>query len=64
MLRAAHRSSLGAPNIFFVASGFYIQVVTGRCPGWLATAVPTQPGQRPVTTWIYKPEAADTVWIS
>jgi hypothetical protein len=23
--------------------------------------VPTQPGQRPVTTCVYKPEAADTV---
>jgi hypothetical protein len=22
---------------------------------------PTQPWQRPVTTWVYKPEAADTV---
>jgi hypothetical protein len=22
---------------------------------------PTQPGQRPVTTWVYKPEAANTV---
>jgi len=26
--------------------------------------VPTQPGQRPVTTCVYKPESADTVWSS
>jgi hypothetical protein len=25
---------------------------------------PTQPWQRPVTTWVYKPEAANTVWSS
>ena len=25
---------------------------------------PTQPGQRPVTTCVYKPEAANTVWSS
>jgi len=24
----------------------------------------TQPGQRPVTTWVYKPEAANRVWSS
>ena len=28
--------------------------------GW----VPTQPGQQPVTTCVYKPEAANTVWSS
>jgi len=39
-------------------------VVTGRCPGWVGTAVSTQPGQRPVTTCAYKSEAASTVWIS
>ena len=27
-------------------------------------AVPTQPWQRPVTIWAYKPEAANTVWSS
>ena len=26
-----------------------------------APTVSTQPGQRPVTTWVYKPEAANTV---
>jgi len=39
-------------------------VVPGRCPGWVGTAVPTQPGQWPVTTFVYKPEAANTVWSS
>jgi hypothetical protein len=34
------------------------------CPGGVGTAVPTQPGQRPVTTRVYKPEAANTVWSS
>jgi hypothetical protein len=32
-------------------------MVTGR---W----VPTQPGQRPVTIWVYIPEAANIVWSS
>jgi hypothetical protein len=40
----------------FAASGLYTHVVTGR-PGWVGTAVPTQPGQRPATTWVCKPEA-------
>jgi len=31
--------------------------------GW-ELAVSTQPGQRPVTTCVYKPEAANTVWSS
>jgi hypothetical protein len=30
----------------------------------VGAAVPTQPGQRPVTTWVYKPEASNTVWSS
>jgi len=42
----------------------YAHVVTGRCPGWVGTAVPTHPEQRQVTTWVYKPEAANTVWSS
>jgi len=37
-------------------------VVTGRCPDWVG--VSTQPGQRPVTTWIYKSEAANTIQIN
>jgi hypothetical protein len=31
--------------------------------GW-GLAVTTQPEQRPVTTWVYTPEAANTVWGS
>jgi len=48
----------------FAASGLYTDMVTGRCPGWVGTVVSTQPGQRPVTTCVYKPEAANTVWSS
>jgi len=55
MFRAAHRSSSGALTVF-AASGLHMHVVTGRCPGCVGTAVPTQPGQRPVTTWVYKPD--------
>jgi hypothetical protein len=36
--------------------------VTGRSPGWVGT--PTQPGQRPVTTCVYKPEVANSFWSS
>jgi hypothetical protein len=49
MFRGAHRSSSGAPNYFQPL--VYIPV-------------PTQPGKRPVTTWVYKPEAENTVWSS
>ena len=45
----AHRQEL---QTAFAASGLYIHVVTGRCPA---------AGQRPITTWVYKPEAATTV---
>jgi len=60
MFRAAYRSSSGVQTVF-AASGLYIHVVPGRCPGWV---VPTQPGQRPGTTCVYKPETANTVWSS
>jgi len=63
MFRAAYRSSSGALTVF-AASGLYTHVVTGHCPGWMGTSVPTQPGQRPVTICVYKPEAANTVWSS
>ena len=43
----------------FAASGLYTHVVTGRCQGWVGNE-----WQRPVTTWVYKPEAAYTVWCS
>jgi hypothetical protein len=55
----AHHQKL---QTVFAASGLYTHVVTGCCPGWVRTL--TQSGQRPVTTWVYKPEAANTVWNS
>jgi hypothetical protein len=57
----AHHQEL---QTVFAASGVYTHVVTDRCPGWVENAVPTQPGQRLVTTWVHKPEAANTVWSS
>jgi hypothetical protein len=60
MFRATHRSSPGA--LVFAASGFFTHVVTGRCQdGVEELHFATQPWQRPVTTWAYKPEAANTV---
>jgi len=56
----AHHQEL---QTVFAASGLYTHVVTSRCPGWVGT-VPTQPGQRPVAIYVYKPEAANTVWSS
>jgi len=62
MFRAAYRSSSGAPNC--ICSLWFIHTCgdqpLSRLGGW----VPTQPGQRPVTTGVYKPEAASTVWSS
>jgi len=61
---AAYRSSSGAPNCICSLWFIYecgdrpLSRVGGKC--W----VPTQPGQWPVTTWVYKPEAANTVWSS
>jgi hypothetical protein len=42
----------------FAASGLYAHMVISR------DSVPTQPWQRLVTIWAYKPEAANTVWSS
>jgi len=58
MLRAAYRSLSGALTVF-AASGLHTNVVTGRSQVWLGT--PTQTCLRPVTTWVCKPEAANTV---
>jgi len=55
MFRAAYRSSSGAPNS--ICSLWFLY----PCGDW---QVPTQPGQRSVTTCLYKPEAANTVWSS
>ena len=58
MFRAACLSHHQELQTVFAAFRLYTHVVTDRCPGW----VRTQPGQRPVTTCVYKPEAANTVW--
>jgi len=53
----AHHQEL---KTVFAASGLYTNVLTGRWQGWVIF-FPTQPWQRPVTTCVYKPEAANTV---
>jgi len=53
MFRAAHRSSSGALNC--ICSLWFIWACGEK------KKIPTQPWQRPVTTWVYKPEAANTV---
>jgi hypothetical protein len=50
MFRAVRRSSSGALTVF-AASGLHTLVVTGR----------SQTCLRPVTTYVCKPEAANTV---
>jgi hypothetical protein len=52
--RAAHRSSSGALNC--ICSLWFIYPCGDRAI--------VQAGQRPITTWVYKPEAANTVWSS
>jgi hypothetical protein len=52
----AHHQEL---QTVLTASGLYTHVVIGRCPGWME--IPTQPGQRPITKWVYKPETANRV---
>jgi hypothetical protein len=59
MFRAVYRSSSGA-LIVFAASGLHTHVVTGRSQVWVGI-VPTQTWLRPVTTWVCKPEAANTI---
>ena len=64
MFRAAYRSSPGASNCICILWFIYpcgdrpLSRLGGKWP------VLTQPGQQPVTTWAYKPEAANTVWSS
>jgi hypothetical protein len=53
MFRATCRLSSGALNCIYSLL-LYTRVVTGSCQG-------TRPWQRPVTTRVYKPEAANTV---
>jgi hypothetical protein len=58
MFQAAYNSSSGAPKL-------NLQPLVCIDMWWPAVVqaprVPTQPGQRPVTTCLYKPEAANTV---
>jgi len=54
IFRLEYRLSSGAPNC--ICSLWFMY----PCGG----SVPTQPGQRPFTTWVYKPKAANTVWSS
>jgi len=59
MFRAAHRSSSGALNC--VCSLWFIYQCGDRPLPKMSGKLITQPWQRPVTTWIHKPEAANTV---
>jgi hypothetical protein len=60
VFRAAYHSSSGASN--YICSLWFIYPCRERSSSRLR--VPTQHGQRPITTWVYKPKAANTVWSS
>ena len=63
MFRAAYRSLSGAPNC--ICSLWFMYSCGDRPLSRLGgNSVPTQPEKRPVTTWVYKPETANTVWSS
>jgi len=51
----AHHQEL---KTVFAACSLYVHVVTGRYQSWVGKFF------FPVTTWAYKPEAANTVWSS
>jgi len=60
MFRTAHRSSSRALNC--ICSLWFICPYGDRSlPRLSGHSVPTQPWQRPVAIWAYKPEAANTV---
>jgi len=59
LLKAQHVSS-GIPLIVR-SSNLYLQPLV-FIPVWWPAVV--QPGQRPVTTLVYKPETANTIWSS
>jgi len=65
MFRAAHRSSSGALNcicgLWFILHMWWPAFVKSE---WEMDPFPTQPWQRPVTTCVYNPEAANTVYSS
>jgi hypothetical protein len=61
--RAAYRSPWGAPNC--ICSLLFIHPCGDRPLSRLdGNLIPIQPGQRPITTWVYKLEAANTVGSS
>ena len=62
MFRVAHRSSSGTLNCIF--SLWFIYPCGDRLLPRLNGKLPTQPRQWMVTTWVYKPEAANTVQSS
>ena len=62
MFRAAYRSSSGAPNC--ICSLWFTYTCGDRPLSSLSGKFPTQTWQRPVTTYVCKPEAANTVWSS
>jgi hypothetical protein len=49
-------------HIWSYLAHFFLEWEMLSRPG--GNSVPTEPGQRPVTTWVHKPEAANTVWSS
>jgi hypothetical protein len=64
MFRAAHRLSSGALNRI---CSLWFTYLCGDRPlpklsGEIDHQIPIQPWQRPVTIWVYKPEAANTVY--
>jgi hypothetical protein len=62
MFQATYRSSSGAPNC--ICSLWFTYPCGDRPFSRLGENWPRQPGQRPVTTWVFKPEAANRVWSS
>ena len=61
MFRTAHRSSSGALNC--ICSLWFIYPCGNRSLS-KPVVVKAEPWQRPVTTWVHKPEAANTVCSS
>jgi hypothetical protein len=59
VFRAAHRSPSGALNR--VCSLWFIYICGDQPLSRLSAKFPTQPWQWPITTCVYKPEAANTV---
>ena len=60
MLRAAYRSSSGAPN--GICSLWFIYLCGDRPLSRLG-GISARPGQWPVTTWIYKPDSITRLYL-